>query len=295
MDLPLLIEVLNERRQVSRRHVPVHMGSPQFRTVVTPGALTTEAWFPPRSVLASHTHERMIFAVMLGGSFETAVAAQRLECVPTAVWTEPAEERHANFIGPLGARVLVIQPDPARADVFEAFRTLLEDVNYLRHPGIVSDARRIVSELGTGDPLSPLAIDALTVGMMTVASRLSFRDRHHRHAPAWLLRIRDLLHEGVARRMSLMELADTADVHPTHLAHAFRRHFRMTLGEYARGLRLHWALERLAQSDTPISEIAVAAGYADQSHLTRECRRAISVTPAHYRRQFRKPRSGQAP
>jgi AraC-like DNA-binding protein len=39
----------------------------------------------------------------------------------------------------------------------------------------------------------------------------------------------------------------------------------------------------LCESDEPIIEIAAAAGYSDQSHLTRECQRHLGISPAAYR------------
>ena len=266
-------------------HVPVHMGSPKFHTQDTRTALATQAWFPPGATLPPHTHERAIFAIMLGGSFETAVAGRRLGCIPGAIWTEPAEERHANFVGSCGARVLVVQPDPARKDVFDPFEAFLTDVNFLRHPRIVCDARRITMELAIADELTPLGIDALIIGMLASAARLEFGRGHHQRTPPWLARVQERLHAG--GNVQLTALAAMAGVHPSHLAHAFRRHFGMSVGAYARGVRLEAALERLTRSSVPISEIAIAAGFADQSHLTRECRAVLGVTPAEYRRRTR--------
>jgi AraC family transcriptional regulator len=261
------------------------MGSPRFRTEGTRTALTTQAWFAPGSTLHPHTHERTIFAVMLDGSFETAVARRRLDCMPGAVWTEPAEERHANYVGACGARVLVVQPDPARDDVFEPFLPFLSEVHLFRHPGIVGDARRISSELAHRDSLSPLAIDALIVGMLSAATRLAFADAHHARRPAWLTLVQEFLHANVGRDVSLAALAAVGGVHPSHLAHAFRRFLGMSVGAYARQLRLEAALGQLSETDAPISEIAMATGFADQSHLTRACRAVLGITPREYRRR----------
>jgi hypothetical protein len=61
-----------------RANVPVTMGSPRFRTAATTGCTVTDAWFPPDAVLEPHTHERTIFAVMLDGSFDSAIGRRRL-------------------------------------------------------------------------------------------------------------------------------------------------------------------------------------------------------------------------
>ena len=270
---------------MSSGHVPVQMGSPRFLTAQTRTALVTQAWFAPGDTLAPHTHERAILATMLEGSFETAVSRRRLPCVRGTIWTEPAEERHANYIGRRGARVLVIQPDPAEQDHFAPFERFLGEVQLLRHPGIVRDAHRVAVELSIDDDLTPLAADALITGMLTAATRLRLGRRHHQPVPAWLLRVQERLHEGWD--LPLTQLAAIGGVHPCHLAHAFRRHFGMTVGEYARQLRLDAALLRLRDSDTPISKVAVASGFADQSHFTRACRSALGITPAEYRRRHR--------
>jgi AraC family transcriptional regulator len=39
----------------------------------------------------------------------------------------------------------------------------------------------------------------------------------------------------------------------------------------------------LALTDLPLSDIALAAGFFDQSHLTRHLREFAGVTPAEYR------------
>ena len=92
--------------------------------------------------------------------------------------------------------------------------------------------------------------------------------------------------------MHLADVATAVGVQPSHLAHAFRRHFRTTVGAYVRSLRLDWALEQIARSNLSLAEIAAAAGYSDQSHLTRECRRIAGVSPGKHRmtvKQVRKP------
>ncbi|MDQ3997114.1 MAG: AraC family transcriptional regulator [Gemmatimonadota bacterium] len=270
-----------------RMAVPVTMGSPRFRTSATAGCTVTDAWFPPGAVLEPHTHDRTIFAVMLDGSFDSVIARRRLGCTPATVWTEPREERHANYIGRAGARVLVVQPDPARLDLFAPFASLTDEVHLLRHAGIAADARRVLAELDLDDALTPLAIDSLVLTMMTAASRLRLGGERRSVLPPWLARAQEMLHACFRDGVQLADVASAAGVHPSHLAHAFRRHFRTTVGAYARSLRLDWAIEQLSRTDAPLAEIALAAGYSDQSHFTRECRRVRGLSPGEYRRSRR--------
>ena len=50
------------------------------------------------------------------------------------------------------------------------------------------------------------------------------------------------------------------------------------------GLRLSWAAGRLRGSDDAIAQIAVAAGFFDQSHFTRAFKGQFGVTPLAYRK-----------
>lgn len=269
---------------VKRSAVPVTMGSPRFRSVDTGRCLATEAWFPPHAELPSHTHDRSIFAVMLRGGFRSRIAGRSLQCDPSSIWTEPCEERHSNHVGAEGALVLVVQPDPAEAGMFEPFQRLTSEVQFLADAGVAADARRVLREIQVGDSLTPLGVDGLVMAMMTTASRLRLTAKTHSSPPHWLLRARDMVHARFREGIRLADIAREAGVHPSHLAHSFRTHFGVPVAAYARALRLQWAIERLADPTLAIADIAASAGFSDQSHLTRECRRSLGVSPAEYRR-----------
>jgi AraC-like DNA-binding protein len=266
--------------------VPVTLGSPWFRVVDTATCRVTEARFSAHDILHAHTHDRPIMAVMLGGSFDTSIANRRFECLPDHAWTEPCEERHANYIGNSGARVLVFQPDPASAEMYGTYSQLIEDVAHVHDPHVSLDARRVLSEMDRGDALSLLAIDALMLGMLVHVSR-THRTHRLRRPPRWLDRVREVLHDEFRQPPSVAALAIIAGVTPTHVCHGFKSHIGVTIGEYVRRIRVTWAAEQLRTTNDHLSAIALAAGYADQSHFTRECRRLLGARPAEYRRGSR--------
>jgi AraC family transcriptional regulator len=264
------------------RSVPVTMGSAVFRSMELDGFDVVEAWFPPGEQLARHTHDRACVATMLEGSFDLAIAGRVLPCPPASVATEPAGERHANRMGYAGAHVVVIQPDPRRGDLLRPFAPFLERASHRHHAGIAAGAARLSRELDRPDDLAPLAAEAAVLEILVVLGRVA-RDAE-RAPPPWLLRSRDLVHARFREPLRVADLAGEADVHPGHLARAFRRHFRMTLGSYVRTLRLEWVAARLLESEQSLASIALAAGFADQSHLTRAFKRYSGLTPQVYRR-----------
>jgi AraC family transcriptional regulator len=267
-----------------QRHVPVTMGSPRFRTLDATGCTVIEAWFPPNAVLPSHTHDRPIFGVMLRGAFDSEIAHRTLPCPPAAVWVEPLGERHANHIGREGARVLVVQPDPA---AFDEFSSYFGAVQHMRHAGIAAEALRLVREMDCVDDLSTVVADGLVRTMLVTAVRQRRATRFHAPVPRWLSQAQEFVYAHFRERVSLSAVAMAVGVAPSHLAREFRARFGTTVGDYMRRLRVEWVADQLTQTAMSLSEVAIAAGFSDQSHLTREFRRRLGVTPGVWSRQHR--------
>jgi AraC-like DNA-binding protein len=80
------------------------------------------------------------------------------------------------------------------------------------------------------------------------------------------------------------DVAAEAGRHTDHVGKRFRRRFGMSITAYVAARRTAWAASEILETARSISEIALAAGFYDQSHLTRVFRRVLAATPAEYRR-----------
>ena len=269
------------------RHALVTMGSPSFREIRTPLVEVVSAWFPPNAKLASHTHAKAVFGVMLDGSFRTRIMNRDVDYVASGAWTEPAEERHTNVAGKSGARVLIVQPGAAAGGMAETCRDLLEQLVYLQSVELMIEASRIEAECMTPDQLSPLVVEGTALAVLARAARVRTRQLNHDTWPRWLHDAVSYLHAHQLDRINLSELAGNVGVHPSRLAHEFRARLRTSPGEYVRRLRLEWAAARLREAEPRIAEIAIGAGFYDQSHFSRTFRRHFGVTPAEWRRARR--------
>ena len=90
--------------------------------------------------------------------------------------------------------------------------------------------------------------------------------------------------ERFAEAITLDQIASTVGVHPGHLAREFRRYYRCTPGDYIRQLRVDRACRELSVGDNSLAEVALAAGFSDQSHFATAFKRHTGLTPAAYRR-----------
>jgi AraC-like DNA-binding protein len=83
--------------------------------------------------------------------------------------------------------------------------------------------------------------------------------------------------------MDLAVLAGVAGFSVFHFAREFKQTAGVTPHFYLLQKRVQRAKEMLARTDLSLSEIALAAGFADQSHLARHFRRMVGSTPGEFR------------
>ncbi|MEY9967138.1 AraC-like DNA-binding protein [Streptacidiphilus sp. MAP12-16] len=95
--------------------------------------------------------------------------------------------------------------------------------------------------------------------------------------------LRDLLDERLTEGIALDEAARLVHAHPTHLVRAFSGVFGIAPHQYVVSRRIDLA-RRLLLDGQPPREVASAAGFYDQSHLTRHFKRIVGTTPGRYAR-----------
>jgi AraC-like DNA-binding protein len=105
--------------------------------------------------------------------------------------------------------------------------------------------------------------------------------------PQKLQRVRQYIETHLNERVSIQTLADVAGFSMYHFARAFKRSEGLTPHDYLVQCRVRYAQKLLANSNKPLGEIAVAAGFSDQSHFARRFREHVGVTPSSYRWSMR--------
>jgi AraC-like DNA-binding protein len=103
-----------------------------------------------------------------------------------------------------------------------------------------------------------------------------------RSGPARLERVLDLARKGKLR--SPNAAAHEAGYHPVYFSRMFRKAMGVTVGAFLKQCRIQRSAGFLFQSDLSLAEIALEAGYYDQSHLTNELATATGFTPGELRR-----------
>ncbi|MFW5946858.1 MAG: helix-turn-helix domain-containing protein [Gemmatimonadota bacterium] len=254
------------------------------------GLTLAETGYAPGFVVPPHDHAQPFFCLSLEGSFAERFGRRSWTARPATVFYHPAGAEHAEEFGDDGGRIFNMQLGREWLDRLDDY-PLRPPERQVRATGgpMTRIAVSMLREFRTGDTASDLAIDGLALNLLAHVVRRRARPevKGRGRRPAWLDRVEALLHDRADQPMDIAAIAAEVDVHPVHLARAFRRYHDCSPGEYLRRIRVRMACRRLAHTDESLSAIAYGTGYADQSHFTRHFKRAMGVTPGAYRRIIR--------
>lgn len=243
--------------------------------------------YAPNQVLPVHSHEHAYLSIALRGAYLEQSPTTAWECTTGGTIFHAAGESHSNRFCEQGARLLVVEIRPQFL-IRIAHRGIATDRQHaVTSPYCMQLALRLEQTLKLSDPLSALCAEGLGVELLAETLQPRLRDVD-RYAPDWLRRVNEILHDRYREHLTLTDLADTVQVHPVHLARAFRKRYQCCVGDFIRRLRVEAACQELLETDAPIAEIAARTGFTDQSHLSRILKRYAGVSPG----QFRKWRNG---
>jgi AraC family transcriptional regulator len=269
-------------RLARQGHVPDGPFGTLLRRVELAASALTSTAYTPGLCLTPHAHTAAFLLFVRDGGFvehhgRGSERFDRFTCI-----YRPAYDEHANEFD--DARTVL-----AAIDLSPAWVARLREAGFsgerfgVRSPFVQQFGDRLDAELAAPDSMSEIVIESLAAEVIVFASRLA--DRGARGA--WLERARRMIEEEFASPLSLSGIAAAVGVHPVHLARRFRATFGCTVGETIRRVRVGFAGRELVMTDRPIAEIALAAGFFDQSQLTKTFKRVTGWAPAAYRAQHR--------
>ena len=146
-------------------------------------------------------------------------------------------------------------------------------------------AREIDPALRRGRIFAETVIRLIALELAASQWSVPVRDLERRpaHDPR-VYRAIDFIETSFTTDISLIEIASRTGLSPTHLTTVFQRETGFTPYAYVIERRLREAVRLLRGTDQPIAQIAFAAGFADQQHMTRAFRSRLGTTPRAVRR-----------
>ena len=127
--------------------------------------------------------------------------------------------------------------------------------------------------------------------VMTIAKMARAQATSGKISPSAVRRVKEHVEAHLSESVDLAQMAGVAGLSVFHFAREFRQATGVTPHYYLTRRRVERAQELLAHSSLHQSDIAVAAGFFDQSHMARHFRQILGTTP----RAFRLMHGGPAP
>jgi AraC family transcriptional regulator len=172
-----------------------------------------------------------------------------------------------------------------RVRAFDAERDLRVNV---ADAHIVDIVRRLESQAVRNEPWGALYVEGLSLTLVSyVYGR--YVAATSRQAEAALStpvteKLVTFVEEHLAGNIGLTDLAHQVGYSPDHLARMFKKSFGVPLYQYVLRRRVERAKGLLRDRSHSIAEVALACGFATQSHFTAAFKARIGVTPGAYRR-----------
>jgi transcriptional regulator GlxA family with amidase domain len=111
-------------------------------------------------------------------------------------------------------------------------------------------------------------------------------------APWQAREVQEFIDDSLAARIRVRDCASKAQLSARQFSNAFKTTFGETVSHYVRCRRIERAQQLMLLSTQPLSQIAVACGFADQAHFCRAFREFAGLSPNAWRRQSTKPGEG---
>jgi AraC family transcriptional regulator len=179
-----------------------------------------------------------------------------------------------------------------RVGSFAGLRFNIEDILY---DGVMLHlAQAILPALERPREVSSLYLQSLflavrdhiaeTYGHFTTkatSNRLGLSARQLRHALEYI-------EANLSQDVSLSDVADASGTSVSSLTRGFNTALNVSPHRWLLNRRIALAQRLIYESDTPLNEVAIACGFADQSHLTRVFVRNVGSSPAVWRRNARR-------
>jgi AraC family transcriptional regulator len=240
-----------------------------------------------------HTHENASFVFVVSGAYlSSADGAAPVSSSPMLVFN-PAGTTHRDSFVRASGRFLAVSISDQSLRVALNGADLPATAQAFGTGPAFSAAMRLAQECAAPEGTGAAAMEAMCWELLAgLSGARLWPSEDQPSVPSWIGRARELLHERCSDSLQIGEMAQQLGVHPVYFARMFRQVFHCTPGEYRLRCRLGDALASMRTSSLTLSEIALGAGFCDQSHFSNAFREHFGIPPQAYRRQLSRTCAG---
>ena len=150
-------------------------------------------------------------------------------------------------------------------------------------PDLEGKPSELRSSLETIPRVSPDMILSYVKIMTICAEYLTLSNALPSEKPTVGELVKRFIHENFKEKIGIAEMCREIGCSKSTLITSFKREFGMTVNKYLTGVRLSEALSMLRSGKMSIGEVALSAGFSDQSYFSKVFSAEYGVPPSEFR------------
>lgn len=237
-----------------------------------PGVRALRVVHPEIQRIDEHRHDRAYIGLYTLGRYREVYDGGEVEMAGPSAVLHPAGRPHADLVGAEGLETLTIEFDRSWLRL-HGFERRLDRSRVWRGGAVALAARRLERQIRSATS-NESELGRAAAEFLDLAFRSEAAPSFH-----WLAAAEAEL--GALRPTA--QIARRLDLHPAWLARAYRAATGEGLHETARRKRVERACGLLRRTGRPLAEIALTAGFCDQSHMNRCFHTILGRTPTAVR------------
>jgi AraC family transcriptional regulator len=234
------------------------------------GARVLRVVHPGAQQIPEHRHDWAYIGLYTAGRYSERYDGGEAEMRGPSAVLHPSGRPHADTVEAEGLETLTIEFDPPWLKL-HGFNDKLDRSRAWSGGQTGLRSRRLAAAL-----LDARA-DELSIGRATVEFLQLALASQPSAAPAWVTNVQYRLDDP--EPIIADDLARRLGMHPAYVARAYRAATGEGFAEVQRRRRVEAASRLLRFTTQPLAEVAVAAGFCDQSHMNRCFRAVLGRTP----------------
>ncbi|MEZ5043091.1 MAG: AraC family transcriptional regulator [Saprospiraceae bacterium] len=247
--------------------------------------LLIDQFYKPHQRFASHSDYFSKISIVLNGQLKEGLGKKEEYANTASLVIKPNSAIHTNVFGPRGTRIISV----LMHDHFWQSMNMdhqLDELKWFHGLQYAKASIKFVQEVFSGK-----SHHEMEESIIALLANLQHTPLSSSTPPLWLQGVKERLEDEWEMLLSVQTLAQWVDVHPVYLARIFRKFYHCSIKDFVRQTRVRKVMDLLGSTNISLAQIAFDAGYADQSHFTRQFKVEMGMSPGAFRQlvEDRKP------
>ena len=242
-----------------------------------PGFMIGEIRYRAGQRFEKHIDHKSRISVILSGHVKESASGRDEFGGCGSIVFKPGDVAHQNIFGDLGSRIFSVVFDESFFD--ENPDVHISDWQWFHGVDSTAVALSFAQNMLHLEDEEDLYDELVDLYAKISRSNTDLRDQ----IPPWVRRVHEQIIHEYPTAIRTRDLAENLGVHPVYLARVFRRYYGCSIKDLIRRVRLQYALDELSKGEKSIIQIALEAGFSDQSHLNRVFQASLHMSPGKFR------------